>query len=84
MDICECTVKWTPTVEECPLQSGNYLIVVNNAVEIEYFSTVMGWDCDGVTHWAPLPELPQSGEHKEEKMSGLIKGVQTGEHYVNL
>lgn len=71
--ICECAVKWTPTIEECPLQSGNYLIVVNNAVEIEYFSTVMGWDCDGVTHWAPLPELPQSGEHKEEKMSGLIK-----------
>lgn len=72
MDICECAVKWTPTVEECPLQSGNYLIVVNNAVEIEYFSTVIGWDCDGVTHWAPLPELPQSGEHAEKEDKELL------------
>ena len=58
-------MKWIKTSEHDPEESGNYLIIVDGKVEMEYYSPVLGWDCDpdcNMTHWMPIPDPPEEVE----------------------
>lgn len=69
-------VTWITTQIE-PTKSDDYIIYVNNCVDIDYFSQIIGWDCEGITHWAIIPW--NINQMSLDELETLLKKIQPPE-----
>ena len=51
--------QWTPVERELPQELGRYLCVYGGRVVDFGLLTKDGWYVKGVTHWMPVPQIPQ-------------------------
>lgn len=65
LEALEAQQRWIPVTERLPEDDDDVLIMSSGSISMGYFNIFRGYwvayegDDDNITHWMPLPELPE-------------------------